>query len=93
MGQISFCDRMLLFSQPKGTTFVTGSVLQKAAGAPARTCVLPAVTTAAVGVVLTPATSWRGRGGIRVLMPFKSTTMPGLKNFFLLDDQKQFKVS
>lgn len=57
------------FSQPKGTTVVTGSALQKAAGAPARTCVLPAVTTAAVGVVLTPATSWRGRGGISLLKP------------------------
>lgn len=64
--KISFCDSMFcfVFFQPKGTTVVTGSALQKAAGAPARTCVLPAVITAAVGVVLTPATSWRGRGGL-----------------------------
>lgn len=71
--KISFCDSMFFFSQPKGTTVVTGSALQKAAGAPARTCVLPAVTTAAVGVVLTPATSWKGRGGISLLKPRTAT--------------------
>lgn len=60
----------MFFLQPKGTTVVTGSVLQKAAGAPAQTCVSPAVTTAVVGVVLPPATSWRGRGGIRVFNAF-----------------------
>lgn len=48
---------------------MTGSVPRTAAGAPARTCVSPAVTTAVMGAVLTPATSWRGKGGIRVLMP------------------------
>lgn len=36
---------------------MTGSVPRGAAGAPARTCVSPAVTTAAMGVVLIPATS------------------------------------
>lgn len=51
---------------------MTGSVLQKAAGALGRTCVSPAVTSAVVGVVLTPATSWKGRGGIRLLKPFKA---------------------
>lgn len=43
---------------------MTGSVPRRAAGVPARTCVSPAVTTAVVGVVLTPATSSRGKEGI-----------------------------
>lgn len=51
---------------------MTGSVRRTAAGAPARTCVSPAVTTAVMGAVLTPATSWRGKGGIWVLMPYKA---------------------
>lgn len=76
----------MLFLKPKGTTVVTGSVLQKAAGAPARACVSPAVITAVVGVVLTPATSWRGRGGIRVLIPFKAQKC-NVPNFYT---NKQF---
>lgn len=62
---------LMFFLQPKGTTVVTGSVLQRAAGAPARACASPAVITAVGGVVLTPATSWRGTGGIRGFIPFK----------------------
>lgn len=42
---------------------MTGSVPWTTAGAPAHTCVLPAVTTVVMGVVLTPATSWKGKGG------------------------------
>lgn len=49
---------------------MTGSVPQTAAGALAQTCVSPAVTTAVMGVVLTPATSWKGKGGLWLLMPF-----------------------
>lgn len=77
---------MFFFLQPKGTTVVTGSALQMAAGAPARTCVWPAVTTAVVGVVLTPATSCRGRGGIRLLMLLK-TQKSNIPNFYT---NKQF---
>lgn len=71
-GNISSWDCMFLgfFLQLKGTTLVTRSVPRTAAGALAQTCVSPAVTTAVVGAVLTPATSWRGKGGIWVLMPF-----------------------
>lgn len=46
---------------------MTGSVLWMAAGALDRTCVSPAVTTAVMGVVLTPVTSWRGKDGLKVL--------------------------
>lgn len=49
---------------------MTGSVPRTAAGALAPTCVSPAVTTAVMGVALTRATSWRGKGGFWVLMPF-----------------------
>lgn len=51
---------------------MTGSVPWTAAGALARTCVLPAVTTAVMGAVLTPATSWKGKGGTWVFMPYKA---------------------
>lgn len=43
---------------------MTGSARRGAAGAPAPTCVSPAVTTAVMGVVLIPATSSRGEEGI-----------------------------
>lgn len=46
------------------TTLVTGSVSQMVAGGQAQACVSAAVTTAVMGAVLTPATSWRGKGGI-----------------------------
>lgn len=43
---------------------MTGSAPRRAAGVPAQTCVSRAVTSAVMGAVLTPATSWRGEGGI-----------------------------
>ena len=58
--------RLRVCFQPWGTTLVIGSVLRRAAGVLARTCVLPAETTAGMGAVLTPATSWRGKWGIWV---------------------------
>lgn len=51
---------------------MTGSVPRTAAGALAQTCVWPAVTTAVMGAVLIPATSWRGKAVIWVLMPSKA---------------------
>lgn len=47
-----------------------GNVPQATAGVQARACVSPAVTIAVTETVLTPATSWRGKGGICVLMLF-----------------------
>lgn len=41
-----------------------GNVPQATAGVQARACVSPAVTIAVTETVLTPATSWRGKGGI-----------------------------
>lgn len=67
-------DCMFVF-QLSGTTLVTGSVQRMAAGVRAQICVLPAVTTAVTGAVLTPATSSRGEGGIRGFTAFLSSEM------------------
>lgn len=61
MSERCLFEIVCFFFQLRGITLVTGSVLRTAAGAPARTCVSPAVTTAVIGAVLTPVTSWRGK--------------------------------